>query len=163
MHIPSISRGRTPAVCAASRIKRMPRARQTAPICATGSTVPQTLLAWSMTTAFVEGRIRSSRSFRLIEPSAAQGTRSKRTPCFSSWRSGRMTALCSMEETRTWSPCLRNPLSRMLRLSVTFFVKTTRFGPAGSFPQPNRRHRNIRVSYTIRHSCRGRRCTRTPS
>ena len=61
----------------------------------------------------------------LVSCAERQGTRENETPCASSCRSGRMTALCSIDETSTWSPGWRKPLSRTLRLSVTFFVKQT--------------------------------------
>ena len=41
-----------------------------------------------------------------------------------------MTALCSMEDTKTWSPGFKYPFKITLRLSVTFLVKTTCLGSA---------------------------------
>ena len=144
MFMPSIFSRRVPAVWAVSRMNRIPLARQMAPISAAGSTVPHTLLAWSITTALVSLSIRVSRSAGSIDPSPAHGTRITRIPCFASWPRGRITALCSIEETSTWSPGRSRPLSKTFRLSVTFFVKTTFFGSVSS--QPKRRQSRTRVS-----------------
>ena len=78
-----------------------------------------------MITALVAGPISFSASAGSMDPSAAQGIRSNRIPFFSSWTSGRITALCSIEDVITWSPGRRRPFSAAFRLSVTFFVKAT--------------------------------------
>jgi hypothetical protein len=54
----------------------------------------------------------------------------KLTPWAASWVRGRITALCSREETRQWSPGLRIPFKRKLREWVMFKVKTTFCGSA---------------------------------
>ena len=58
-------------------------------------------------------------------PSCAQGILVNETPWRDSCTSGRMTALCSMEDTSTWPQGFKNPLSRIFRLSVAFLVNTT--------------------------------------
>ena len=55
-----------------------------------------------------------------------------------------MTALCSMEDTKTWSPGFKYPFKITLRLSVTFLVKATCLGSAPW----NRSHSSCRVSNT---------------
>ena len=119
--------GIVPAVCAESTMKSRPCLRQKAPTSFNGITVPQTLNAWVMITAFVFSLTKSSRLSKMSEPSDRQGRRSKVRPSFSIWTRGRMTALCSMDDTRMWSPFLSNPLMAMLRLIVTFCVKMTFF------------------------------------
>ena len=77
----SMSMGNAPAVWAVSRRNLKPWAWQKAPTSPAGSTVPQTLLAWSITTARVLGRSRPSMAAVSNVPSGAQGMRSKVTPC----------------------------------------------------------------------------------
>ena len=121
----SISIGKTPAVCAESRMKTNPFSLQKFPTSSIGSMVPKTLLAWVITTAFVSGRrqLESFSGFKL--PSDSHCTLVKLTPFFSSCLIGRITALCSMEETITWSPLCKSPFNTTFRLSVIFLVNTT--------------------------------------
>ena len=56
MCMASMSMGNAPAVWAVSSTNSSPWSRQNAPTSAAGSSVPHTLLAWSITTARVSGR-----------------------------------------------------------------------------------------------------------
>ena len=116
---PSKSMSQCPAVWAASRTKGMPRSRQIRPTAAASCTAPPTLEPWAMTRSFVLGRMRGMMSAGSIRPALSQGTRSNKTPCFAKSCRGRMTALCSMELTRQWSPALSHP--RMAILSPAVF------------------------------------------
>ena len=51
--------------------------------------------------------------------------RSKEIPKEASCTTGLITALCSMADTRIWSPGFKNPFKIKLRLVVTFGVKIT--------------------------------------
>ena len=110
-----------------------------------GSRVPQTLLAWVITTARVRGVRQPSRASVRSAPVSSQGTRVKVQPTAASWVRGRMTALCSMEDTRTWSPGFKKPFNSTFRLSVTFLVNTT-LRQSGPW---NRSHSSCRVSNTV--------------
>ena len=125
MCMASMSMGNVPAVCAVSKMNTRPWRRQNAPISSAGISVPHTLLPWSITTAFVSGRSSFSASSMRRLPSAPQGMRSKVTPLPASWTTGRITALCSMADTSTWSPLRSRPFSSTFRLSVMFLVNTT--------------------------------------
>ena len=110
-----------------------------------GSSVPQTLLAWVITTARVSGVRQASMASGRSAPVPSQGMRVNVQPCSASCVRGRMTALCSMADTSTWSPGRRKPFSSTLRLSVTFLVKIT-LRLSGPW---NSSHSSCRVSYTI--------------
>ncbi len=99
--ISSISMGKVPAVWAQSTKNFSPCSRQKAPTRATGRRVPQTLLAWVMTTSRVSRRRQRSSSPGSSEPVPSHRAREKVHPVCSSWTRGRMTALCSMAETMT--------------------------------------------------------------
>ena len=101
MCMASMSMGNAPAVWAVSSTNSSPWSRQNAPTSAAGSSVPHTLLAWSITTARVSGRSSPASSSVRRLPSGPQGTRSKAMPRAASWVRGRMTALCSMADTST--------------------------------------------------------------
>ena len=126
--------GTTPALCALSTINFRLCLWQKLPIAAKGCSVPQTLLACVMMIALVLGRTSCGKASKHSAPSASQGMRLKviasvgALPAVSSvpicW-SGRMTALCSIALTSTWSPLCSSPLMMIFRLSVMFFVKTT--------------------------------------
>lgn len=141
----SMSMGKAPAVWAVSSRNSRPFSRQKVPTSAAGSRVPQTLLAWSITTARVFSRSRPGRRSVISVPSGRQGIRSKVTPRRVNWVRGRMTALCSMADTSTWSPGRSRPFSRTFRLSVMFLVNATHrlSGPW------NRRHSCWRVRSTV--------------
>ena len=136
--------GRMPAVWAVSTIKRSPWARQNSPASRRGRTVPQTLLAWVMTSALVLGLRQAVRAASGREPSVRHPARENSTPCWASWVSGRITALCSMEVVITWSPGFKNPFKMMFKLSVTFFVNTTFL----QSPPPKNRHSRSLASKT---------------
>ena len=124
------SSGICPAVCAASSANGMPRAAQTSPTAAASCTVPDTLDACASSTSRVLGRSIASILPVCSRPAASHGMRSKATPCFASWVSGRMTALCSIAETSTWSPGRSAPRSSMFSPQVLPGVKITCDGSA---------------------------------
>ena len=80
----SMSMGQTPAVWALSTKNFRPCSRQNAPTASMGRMVPQTLLAWVMTTALVFSRSSPSAASRISVPSGLQGIREKATPAASS-------------------------------------------------------------------------------
>ena len=139
------SMGRWPAVWAASRQKATPRRRQISPTAAASCTVPETLEPWARTTSRVSGRSSGSTADTSSRPAPSQGIRSKVTPAAARSCSGRMTALCSMADTRQWSPGRRKPRSTRFSPQVLPGVRITRVGSS----VPNRRQ--------IR--CRSRRAT----
>ena len=120
----SKSTGMCPAVCAASRAKGIPYSLHIFPTASASCTVPQTLEAWAITTSLVLGLMSPRSSSGSILPLPSQGTRSKLTPSFSSCTSGRMTALCSIEETMQWSPGRSRPFMTMLSPAVAPGVMT---------------------------------------
>ena len=126
--------GTTPAVCALSTMNCRPCSWQKLPSCAKGCTVPHTLLAWVMMIALVLGRTSCGKVSKHSAPSSLQGMRLKVMASVGALQvvssvpicwSGRMTALCSIALTSTWSPLCSSPLMMIFRLSVMFFVKTT--------------------------------------
>ena len=141
---PFMSTGKSPALWAQSTMTNTPRSRHRAAACATGITVPQTLEAWVITSARVLGRNSPGSASRRREPSRSQGMQVTSTPCCSSWRRGRITALCSMEVVSTWSPGRSRPLSRMFMDAVTPLVKMTFYG----LSKPSSPHSFSRVSST---------------
>ena len=109
--------------------KKSPCLSQKRPSSWMGIRVPQTLEAWVETRRRVSGRRRPSASSRQRVPSRRAGILSKEMPMlFFSCCRGRITALCSMELVRTWSPGRRKPLSIMFRELVMFGVNTVFLG-----------------------------------
>ena len=134
----SKSSGRWPAVCAASSAKGTPRAAQSAPTAAASCTVPDTLEACASSTSRVFVRSMACTRSTSSRPCASHGMRSNDTPHRASWVSGRMTALCSIPETSTWSPGRSAPLRSRLSPQVLPGVRITYAGSAKPNSAPSR-------------------------
>ena len=127
--------GKTPALWALSTIKSKPLCLQKSPTLSIGSSVPQTLLAWVIITALVRCCTSLGKASSSKFPSLSQGIRLKlmasagaSSPASNSLPNsckGRITALCSMAETSTWSPGCSKPRIITFKASVTFLVNTT--------------------------------------
>ena len=122
------SMGTAPAVCAASTRRRAPARWAIPAASAKGKSVPVTLLAWLTTTSRVPGVTCRSRAAGSRRASGPQGTTASRRPFFSSARSGRMAALCSIPVVTTRSPGRSSPPMARFMAYVAFCVKITRTG-----------------------------------
>ena len=88
--------------------------------------MPHTFDTWVQTISFVSGR-RARRNASTVASLSPGYTRAwvKETSCSASFRSGRITALCSRHDTTAWLPGVSVPLITALRAWVQFMVKTT--------------------------------------
>lgn len=102
-----------PAVCAQSIIKNRLCSLHSLPTSSKGNIVPLTLEAWVIITAFVLDLIWRYKSLVRSSPLLLQRTVDSSTPFSASEARGRITALCSIEETMTWSPGFNNLLFRI--------------------------------------------------
>ena len=132
MCILSMSMGSCPAVWAVSTSNNKLFFWQKSPISCKGITVPNTLEAWVMIMALVLGRRSSGSVESRSVPWESAGIRVKvissglgEVFSFPIWQRGRITALCSREETSTWSPGFNNPLINIFRAAVAPEVNTT--------------------------------------